>query len=119
MATTIYLALLGKTGIREVAYQSFQKAHYAQKKIGEIEGVSIPYPNPFFKEFVVQLRSPIQGVMEDMEKAGFLIGPDLTPYGKDFQGQLLICVTEKRSRDEIDGLVACLKESLLKNIASQ
>lgn len=112
LATTIHLALLGKEGVREVAYQSFQKAHYAQKKIGEIKGISIPYPIPFFKEFVVHLRSPVKGVLEKMEKKGFLIGPKMRPYGKNFDGQLLICVTEKRSRDEIDGMVACLKESL-------
>ncbi len=112
LAATIYLALMGKEGLREVAHQSLQKAHYAQKRLCDIEGVSLAYPNPFFKEFVLKVPSPYKKLSRKMEKAGVLIGPDLGNLGKKFKQHLLVCVTEKRSKEEIDWMAECLANVL-------
>ena len=112
LAATIYLALMGKAGLREVAYQSLQKAHYAQKRLCDIKGVSLAYPNSFFKEFVLKIPTTYKKLSRKMEKAGVLVGPDLGNLGKKFKQHLLVCVTEKRTKEEIDWMAECLANAL-------
>src|SRR5437764_9244754 len=54
LAATIHLETMGPRGIEQVAHQCAQKAHYAARKIAEIEGFSVPFSAPFFNEFVVR-----------------------------------------------------------------
>ena len=61
LAATIYLETMGPRGIEEVAQQCAQKAHYAARKISEIEGFSLPFSGPFFNEFVVQRAGRSRG----------------------------------------------------------
>jgi glycine dehydrogenase subunit 1 len=112
LAATIYMALLGRAGLKEVAYQSLQKAHYTHKRICDLGGFAPAFSSPFFKEFVIRSPIPLKGLTRRLEKAGILGGIDLEGMDRRLKRHLLICVTEKRTKEEIDRLVDCLGYSL-------
>ena len=102
----IYLAALGPQGLREVAELSLRKAHYAAERLSAVDGLSLEFDRPYFKEFVV--RTP-QGLVEPLlERAfrddGLLAGVPLGRWYPELADCFLVTVTEKRSRDEIDRL---------------
>jgi glycine dehydrogenase subunit 1 len=110
LAATIYLAALGKQGFRKLAELNTQKAHYLARKLASIRGLSLKWPKaPFFNEFAV--RTPIKPseLLSRLQQRGFLGGVDLEPYGHE--STLLIAVTEKRTREELDAFVAALQEA--------
>ncbi len=111
LAATVYLSLMGKTGLREVAEQSLQKAHYAAQAIDALDGFSLQYDQPFFKEFVVQCERPAAEVVQSMLEHNILAGVDLGRFYPDMDHSLLVAVTEKRTREEIDELAARLEGS--------
>ncbi len=100
-AATIYCSLLGRTGLREVAEQSFHKAHYAARRAVEC-GRTLRYPGPFVQEFVVNTPSPAEAVVRDALREGFLAGIPLSRWDPARTHELLVAVTEKRTREEID-----------------
>ena len=111
LAASVYLSLVGKTGLRRVAELSYHKAHYAARQIDALEGYSVDFSKPFFKEFVVQCPKPVPAINDALiEDWGIIGGYDLS---KDYAGrenQMLIAVTETNTRDEIDTLVEALRE---------
>lgn len=109
LAATVYMATMGKQGIKEVAELSFQKAHYLASRIEEIPGFSLPIKKPFFCEFFVETPVPVQQILEDAENYGFLGGIDTSRFPECKQG-LLIAVTEKRTKEEMDKFVEFLKK---------
>ncbi|MBC8525432.1 MAG: aminomethyl-transferring glycine dehydrogenase subunit GcvPA [Candidatus Cloacimonetes bacterium] len=106
LAATVYIALMGKKGLYEVARQSTIKAHYLFEKICEIDGFSPANSSPFFKEFAVKTEEKPKNIIEEMKKKGFFAGVDLTPFG--YKNQMLIAVTEKRTKAEMDEFVNVL-----------
>jgi glycine dehydrogenase subunit 1 len=111
LRATVYLALLGKRGIREAAELSCRKAHYAAGRLTQIDGLDLAYDRPFFKEFTLRCRDGAKSVSEKAAQAGFDIGPLLSRF-RGGQGQdLLVAVTEQRTRQEIDRLAEALAES--------
>lgn len=108
LAATVYLSALGKNGLRQVAELSFQKAHYAQQEISGRAGYSIPWQVPFFKEFVIKCDKPVAEINEKLLENGILGGLDLGRYYPELENHILLCVTERRRKDEIDRLVELL-----------
>ena len=111
-AATIYLALMGKQGLLEVAQHSMQKAHYLAEQIAAINGCRLPFREPFFKEFVVQLPKPAAEVIDALLEKKFLAGIRLGQFYSGMDDHLLIAVTEKRTRAELDAFVAALRAVL-------
>jgi len=113
LAAAVYMAALGKRGMRQVAELCYHKAHYAQQRIGEINGFSIVDGKPFFKEFVVRCPRPVKEINDYLLNEWSIIGGyDL---GRDYvhlQDHMLLCVTEMNSREEIDALVEALEEAV-------
>ncbi len=105
----IYLATVGKNGLRKVASQCLDKAHYAASRIASLDGYQLRFDAPFFKEFVVRSSKPLDRVFAACREAGFLVGPDLGGFSPDLADCFLVAVTEKRSKDEIDRLVEALE----------
>ncbi|MDF1746995.1 MAG: glycine dehydrogenase, partial [Gimesia sp.] len=111
----VYLALLGKQGIREVAELSCQKAHYAAEQLSQIEGIDLLFADrPYFKEFVVSCSEGSDYLLRKARQAGFDLGPELSRF--EFQNGsapdqtgVLVAITEQRTREEIDRLVTALK----------
>lgn len=109
LAATIYLASLGKRGFRRLAELNTQKAHYLARRLATIRGYSLMWPNaPFFNEFAVQTPSKPSELLNGLRERGFLGGLDLEPYGHE--RTLLIAVTEKRTRPELDRFVEAIQE---------
>jgi glycine dehydrogenase subunit 1 len=106
---TIFLTALGPKGLKQMATLCLQKARYAAERIARIPGWSLPYAGqPGFHEFVAKGPTPASEVNAALLKKGFLGGYDLSRAYPELQDCLLFCVTEKRTRDEIDGLVKAL-----------
>lgn len=109
LAAAVYLATVGKEGLREVALLCLAKSHAAQEKIAALPGFTVPFTAPFFKEFVVQLPAPASRVLKKARRAGILAGIDLGAYYRELKNHLLICVTEKHHAEELDRLVEQFK----------
>ena len=105
LSACVYLSLLGKTGTRKVAELCLQKSHYAADEIFEIDGFTPKFDGPFFKEFVVTTPRPAEEVVGRLLKKNILAGVDLGFFDSNLKNELLVCVTEKRTREEIDRLV--------------
>ncbi|MFC2130164.1 aminomethyl-transferring glycine dehydrogenase subunit GcvPA [Bacteroidota bacterium] len=109
LAATVYMSAMGKQGIKEIAKQSFHKAHYLSSKISEIPGFSLFSDKPFFREFLVKTPIPASEIIEKGENEGFLAGVDTGRFTECKQG-LLIAVTEKRTKEEMDNYTDFLKQ---------
>ena len=105
----IYLAAMGKHGLRSVAEQCYHKAQYAATRISMIPGYQIVGEKPFFKEFVVRCPAPVH-VIKDylLMEWGIVAGYDLVDDYPELGECLLLCVTEMNTRQEIDDLVEAL-----------
>jgi glycine dehydrogenase subunit 1 len=110
LASTVYMSLLGKQGLREVAELCYHKAHYAAKSIAALPGYSLWSKAPFFNEFAVHCPTPAAEISEHLLDhdilGGYLLGQDYP----GMENELLIAVTEMNSREEIDLLVDVLAE---------
>jgi glycine dehydrogenase subunit 1 len=106
LQAAVYLSLLGKQGIRHVATASAEKAHYLAAKIDAIPGFSLKYTAPFFREFVVETPVPAAEVISSLLEQKVFAGYDLALHGET---GLLIAVTEKRTREELDSFVESLE----------
>ncbi len=102
LAATVYLAMMGRQGIKAVAEQCLAKARYLAARIAELPGFGIVNERPFFKEFTVSTPVPASAVIEAGLKRGILAGVDLARYNPEWQNQLLVAVTEQRTRTEMD-----------------
>ena len=109
LAAAVYLNTVGKAGFKQVAALSLQKAHYAYKKLTSAKGCRAVFATPFFKEFVVRLPKPVTECNKQLLADNIIGGLDLGSYYPELTGCMLIAVTEKRSREEIDRLVARLE----------
>lgn len=106
---TIYMATLGKQGLREVAMQCAQKSHYAYQQLIESGKAKPLFDKPFFKEFPVQLNRDVDAVNADLIEENILGGYNLSKDYPEFENAMLLCVTEKRTKAEIDKLVEVIK----------
>jgi glycine dehydrogenase subunit 1 len=108
LMATIYLSTMGRTGVREVAEQNLRKAHYAAKRIGEIDGFRARFSAPFFNEFVVETPRAARRLRDELVEDGFVAGMPLDRYYPGMENSLLVAVTEKSTRENIDRLVDAL-----------
>jgi glycine dehydrogenase subunit 1 len=105
LAATLYLSLMGKNGLRKVASLCLQKSHYAASEIASIPGFSMAYPNAkFFNEFAINTPTQPEKINAALWENGIIGGYPLS------ENQLLISVTEMRTKDEIDSLASILRK---------
>jgi len=109
LMVTIYLSLLGKQGLRELAEQNLAKAAYAKQRIALLPGFSLPFSAPGFNEFVVECEKPLAPLLKKLAAKKILAGIPLAKFYPGMDNRLLVCVTEQNSREEIDALVAALE----------
>ncbi len=111
IAATIYLATLGKHGLRRVAELCWHKSHYAAQRIAELPGYSVDVSRPFFQEFVVRCPQPVRVINDHLLNERRIIGGyDLGQDYPHLANHMLVAVTEMNSRGEINDLVEALKE---------
>ncbi len=109
LTAAVYLSLLGKEGLREVASLCWNKAHYAAEKINALPGFKVLNTGPFFHEFAVKCEEPVEELQEHLLNHSILGGYDLTGTYPQFENCLLIAVTEMNTKDDIDDLCLVLK----------
>ncbi len=107
LASSIYLAAMGRHGLREVAELCYHKAHYAANAIANLDGYSRPQSGEFFQEFVVTCPTAPAKVNRQLMERNILGGLDVSDR---YDNGMLLCVTEMNTRAEIDALVAALAE---------
>jgi glycine dehydrogenase subunit 1 len=104
----VYLAWLGKRGIVELGELMAQRTAYARERLAEIDGVEPLHNRPVVREFAVRLEAPARVVLdrcaEQGVNAGYALGGDYPEFGES----LLIALTERRTRADIDRLADVL-----------
>ncbi len=106
LAVTIYLSLLGPSGLRRLGELCLARAHYLAGRLAAIPGAALAFPDaPFFDEFALRVPDAAAAVAGLAER-GFLVGPVVDAC------TILVAVTERRCRADLDGLVAALGEVL-------
>ncbi len=109
LAATIYLALLGKRGLQRVANLCLEKSHHLAAEITELSGFDLAYPEAhFFKEFAIKTPVKAQEIIDAALEEHIFAGLDLGQCNPEWDKQLLIAVTEKRSLKEINDFVKFL-----------
>jgi len=101
----MYLAYMGRQGLRAVAELCYHKAHYAAAEIDKLDGYRVVNYAPFFNEFPVKCPRPVAEINAALLERGVLGGYDL---GQDYPhaaNEMLVCVTEMNTREQIDRLV--------------
>jgi len=112
LMATIYLATLGKQGLARVGELSTAKAHYAARRLAEVPGVTLRFPQPFFKEFTLKLPKSPDRVAARLARQNILAGLPLKGLDRKHADCLLVAVTEKRTKDEIDAFADALGKAV-------
>ena len=107
MTASVYLGTVGPEGIKQAAQLNLSKSHYAKDQICKIKGFEAKFGGEFFNEFVTKCPVDPEKLMAKLEEHNILGG---LPLDGDNKGCILWCVTETNTKEEIDTLVAILKE---------
>jgi glycine dehydrogenase subunit 1 len=110
VGATIFLAALGKQGFRELGELCLHKAHYAFRQITALPGYSARFSSPFFDEFVITAPVSARQLQQHFEQAGIIGGYPLSERYAGMENEMLFCVTETRTKEDIDRLVEVLSE---------
>ncbi|WP_183354479.1 aminomethyl-transferring glycine dehydrogenase subunit GcvPA [Geomonas silvestris] len=108
----IFVASLGKKGFADLAALNYDKAEYAKSVLGAVKGVSLVNAAPTFNEFTLRLPKPAAEVVARLLDAGVAAGVPVSGYYPGRDNELVVTVTEKRTKAEIDALAARLEEAL-------
>ncbi|MFH0778204.1 MAG: aminomethyl-transferring glycine dehydrogenase subunit GcvPA [Candidatus Eisenbacteria bacterium] len=111
LAATVYLSLVGGRGLKEIATQCLSRSHYAARALGSLDGFSLPYERPFFKEFLLRCPVSAEALSAELLSKGIVPGVPLSRFDTHGSKLLLVAVTEKRTKDEIDALATALREA--------
>ena len=112
LQAAIFMAVIGKNGLKEMAQLNLDKAEYMKQVLSTIKGVEVKRSAPTFNEFTVHLPKDASQVVAAMMKKGFAAGFPLGRYYPGMERYLLVAVTEKRTKEEIDRYAKALQEEL-------
>ncbi|MFS8185636.1 aminomethyl-transferring glycine dehydrogenase subunit GcvPA [Rossellomorea marisflavi] len=101
LAASVAMTALGKQGVKEMAIQNIQKAHYAKNAL-KSAGLELAFEGPSFNEFVVKLKAPVRDLNLHLIQKGMIGGYDLGLTDETLANHMLVAVTELRSKEEID-----------------
>ncbi|WZX99352.1 aminomethyl-transferring glycine dehydrogenase subunit GcvPA [Bacillus sp. FSL W7-1360] len=108
LAASVAMSALGKEGVQEMAAQNVQKAAYLKRRL-QAAGIKVVHSTPTFNEFVIDVGEAVADVNEKLLTAGFIGGFDLTQVDEERNGQMLIAVTELRTKEELDTFAESLE----------
>jgi glycine dehydrogenase subunit 1 len=112
LMATIYMATLGQRGLVRVGELSTAKAHYAAERLAAVPGVSLRFAQPFFKEFTLKLPKSPERVAAKLARQNILAGLPLKTLDRKLGDCLLVSVTEKRTKEEIDAFADALAKAV-------
>jgi glycine dehydrogenase subunit 1 len=104
----VYLSWLGRRGLVELAELLLQRTHYARETLTGLDGVEALHTRPVVREFAVRLDAPVSAVIERCAADGVACGVPLSHDYAEFEDGLLVAITERRSRADIDRLAEVL-----------
>jgi len=110
LGATIYMSLMGREGMREVALQNRAKALWAKERLSAIPGFSVRFTAPVFNEFVIDMPRDASEVSEALISHGVVGGLPLGTFYAGMERSMLFCVTEMNSRGDIETLASALEE---------
>ena len=107
LRTCIYLSTLGKAGMIDIGNLNIHKSHYAMDRLCELDGIEPLLNKPFFNEFAIKISDncKIEELSRHLFESGIIGGLDLSHFYPDINNAMLLCVTETRSKEDIDELV--------------
>lgn len=108
LAATIYLAVMGKQGLREAAEYSLRKAHYLGEKLAKLSGFKVLNEGNYFHEFLLETPVESKKIIKELQEKGILAGVNINRFDYELDG-LLVCVTEKKSLEDLDSFVEALE----------
>jgi glycine dehydrogenase subunit 1 len=108
LAGTVYLAWLGKQGIVELGDLMLKRTAYARERLAALEGVELLHARPVVREFAVRLGAPVEPVLRRCAEGGVNAGYALAPDYPEHEDGLLVALTERRTRADIDRLAELL-----------
>ena len=110
LIATIYLALLGKTGLRDVASANLARARELATRVSSLSGITLRFNAPFFNEFAVNVHRPADVILAELAQRGILGGIDLGRFYPEYADCILMTATELTSSKDIEKLCAALEE---------
>jgi len=108
----VYLAWLGKRGMRELGELLVRRTAYARERLAEIEGVELLHEAPVAREFAVRLDAPVPEVLDRVAAEGIAGGYWLGREYPEYEDALLVALTERRSKEDIDRLADALERAI-------
>jgi glycine dehydrogenase subunit 1 len=111
LRATIFLEILGKQGLKELARQNLQKANYARHKISKIKGVKLRFRGVSFNEFILEFGKPWAKIESSLQKKGIIGGFFIESNYSELANCVLVCVTEIHQKEHIDRFVDLLEEA--------
>lgn len=112
LAANMYLSLMGREGLREVATQCLQKTAYLRSRLVEIAGVELPFDGPVYNELVVRTPFDAETILMDLEHAKILGGISLGMFFDGHERDFLVAVTELHTREQMDQYAAALSAAV-------
>ena len=112
LIATIYLALLGKTGLRDVAALNLARSRELASAVANVSGIHLQYAAPFFNEFVADVGRPARDVLAALRERRILGGVDLGRFYPELDSCILMTATELTTSGDIDALARALTEIL-------
>jgi glycine dehydrogenase subunit 1 len=110
LRTCIYLSTLGKAGMIDLANLNIHKSHYAIDILCELDGIEPLFDKPFFNEFAIKIsdKCKIEEINRRLFKSGIIGGLNLSHFYPDINNAMLLCVTETKTKEDIDNLVSAI-----------
>ena len=112
LAANMYLSLMGKEGLREVAWQSMQKAAYLRDRLLASGKVTLPFSGAVYNEFVIRTSFPAAEILADLEHEQILGGIPLAQFYAEHENDFLVAVTELHTREHLDRYVGVLSAAI-------
>jgi glycine dehydrogenase subunit 1 len=104
LAAAMYMASAGGTGMREIASLNHDKAEYLKKRL-EKSGIRIPFDSPTFNEFVAEFPPARENIYQRLMEKKIVAGLPLASFYPELAGHYLFCVTETKTREDMDALI--------------
>ncbi|GAA0482233.1 aminomethyl-transferring glycine dehydrogenase subunit 1 [Salinibacillus aidingensis] len=104
LGSSVAMSALGKQGLKEMAVMNMQKARYAKRRLEEA-GFAVRYKGPFFNEFVIECKRNVSDINRELAERGFIGGLNLENMDSSRKNQMLVAVTEVRTKEEVDQFV--------------
>ncbi len=111
LMATIYLSTMGPRGLREVAEQNVQKAHYLAGRLTGLRGTRLHFTSPFFNEFVISCEQSSREVLEKLRSEGIIGGLPLERFFPEMKNEILVAVTETVTRADMDRFVEAFERT--------